>query len=244
MEDARARRWGFELSARLASDTKQLAGTFSPTDKRTQLICASTDLVRQLNFDTACPANLPVQYIEQTLAGYSFTQPNPGKFEFDWNVPASDVGPVTIYVAANAANGDLSQNGDHIYTANYTLTAGAASPSPAITSGGIVNAASQAIPGLPNAAIAQGSIFVINGLNFGTGASVQVTVNGATLAAPIVAVSSTQLTAVMPSTAPAGSGTVTGTVNNQTAPPDPGHIRPPRPRFFPPQPRGAGPPAT
>src|SRR5260370_41494258 len=114
MEDARARRWGFELSARLESNTSQLAGTFSPTDKRTQLICASTDLARQLNFDTACPANLPVQYIEHTQAGYGFTQPNPGKFEFDWNAPASDVGPVTVYVAANAANGDGTQNGDHI----------------------------------------------------------------------------------------------------------------------------------
>src|SRR5260370_27860507 len=217
IDDSKQRRWGFELTARLASDTSQLAGTFSPTDKRTQLICASTDFVKQLNFDTVCPANLPVQYIEQTLAGYSFTQPSPGKFEFDWNVPASDVGPVTIYVAANAANGDLSQNGDHIYTANYTPTAGAASPSPAITSGGIVNAASQAIPGLPNAAIAQGSIFVINGLNFGTGASVQVTVNGATLAAPIVAVSSTQLTAVMPSTAPAGMGMGRARSSNQTS---------------------------
>src|SRR5260370_14999686 len=171
MEDARARRWGFELSARLASDTKQLAGTFSPTDKRTQLICASTDLVRQLNFDTACPANLPVQYIEQTLAGYSFTQPNPGKFEFDWNVPASDVGPVTIYVAANAANGDLSQNGDHIYTANYTLTAGPASPAPAITSRGLVKPACQAIPVPPQAGVAPVSMLRLHRSKLCTGAA-------------------------------------------------------------------------
>src|SRR5260370_42272615 len=129
----------------------------------------------------------------------------------------SAVCPVSIYVSAHVRFFFNDPAATEIYTANYTLTAGAASPSPAITSGGVVNAASQAIPGLPNAAIAQGSIFVINGLNFGTGASVQVTVNGATLAAPIVAVSSTQLTAVMPSTAPAGSGAGTVTVNNQTS---------------------------
>src|SRR5207248_3270201 len=45
IEDPKAKKWGFELTARLASDPKQMAGTFSPTDKRTQLICSSTDFV-------------------------------------------------------------------------------------------------------------------------------------------------------------------------------------------------------
>jgi uncharacterized protein (TIGR03437 family) len=196
-------------------------------------MCSSKDLVQQLNFNTACPANLPLEYIEHTLAGYSAIQANPGKYEFDWNPPATDVGSVTIYVAANAANGDLTQNGDHIYTASYSLTAaGAAAPSPTISSGGVLNAASQAIPGLPNSAIAQGSIFIINGTTLGpaspvqalgtlttslAGTSVQVTVNGTSLAAPVSAVSSTQVTAIMPSGAPVGSGTVTVAFNGQTS---------------------------
>ena len=238
INDSKERRWGFELTARLDSDVTKMAGSFSPTDKRTQLMCASRDLVQQLNFNTACPANLPLEYIEHTLAGYSAIQPNPGKYEFDWNPPATDVGSVTIYVAANAANGDLTQNGDHIYTATYSLTAaGAAAPSPTISSGGVLNAASQAIPGLPNSAIAQGSIFIINGTTLGpsspvqailpplqtslAGTSVQVTVNGTSLAAPVSAVSATQVTAIMPSSVPVGSGTVTVAFNGQTSVPAP-----------------------
>jgi uncharacterized protein (TIGR03437 family) len=237
IDDSKERKWGFELTARLASDVTQMAGSFSPTDKRTQLMCSTADFVQFDNFDT-CPANRPLQYIEHTLAGYSFTQPSPGQYEFDWNVPETDIGPVTIFVAANAANGDLTQNGDHIYTANYTLTAGAGggSATPSITSGGVRNAASQAIPGLPNAAIAQGSIFTIKGTNLGpaaaavsgnplqttlAGTSVQVTVNGASVAAPVSAASATQVTAIMPSTAATGSGTVTVTMNGQASATEP-----------------------
>jgi uncharacterized protein (TIGR03437 family) len=241
IDDSKQRRWGFELTARLDSDVTQVAGTFTPTDSRTQLMCSSKDLVQQLNFNKACPANLPLEYIEQTLTGYSAIQANPGKYEFDWSPPATDVGSVTIYVAANAANGDLTQNGDHIYTATYSLTAAGAAPSPAITSGGVLTAASQAIPGLPNSVIAQGSIFIINGNTLGSasaaqaglplqtslaGTSVQVTVNGTSLAAPISAISSTQVTAIMPSAIPPGSGTVTVTFNGQTSAPAPVQIAP------------------
>jgi uncharacterized protein (TIGR03437 family) len=220
--DPTARRWGFELTARLASDSTKMAGTFSPTDKLTQLICSSADLVRQQNAATACPANLPLSYIEHTLTGYNLLQPNPGKYEFDWNPPASDVGPVIIYVAANAANGDLTQNGDHIYSATYTLPVGAAAPppppAPTISDGGVLNAASLAPAGLPNGAIAQGSLFVINGSNLGPdGASVQVSVNGSNVSAPITTASANQITAVMPSSASTGSATVTVSVNGQAS---------------------------
>ncbi len=222
IDDAAQRRWGFELTARLSSDTTKMAGTFSPTDRFTQLICSTLDLIRQQNFATACPANLPLSYIEHTQGGYDRLQPNPGTFEFDWNPPDSDVGEVTIYVAGNAANGDLTSNGDHVYTATYTLVAGGGAPStpptPTITDGGVRNAASLALAGLPNGAIAQGSIFVINGSNLGPdGATVQVSAGGKTVAAPVTAGSANQLTAIMPSSATAGSGTVTVTVNGQAS---------------------------
>jgi uncharacterized protein (TIGR03437 family) len=218
--DPAQRRWGFELTARLASDPTKMAGTFSPTDTFTQLMCASADLVRQVNAASVCPANLPLIYIEHTLAGYDHIQPSPAKYEFDWIPPASDVGPVVIYVAGNAANGDLTQNGDHIYTTNYTLTVGSATPpaTPSINSGGVLNAASQALSGLPDSGLAQGSIFVINGSQLGPdGATVQVSVNGTAVTAPIVAASANQITAIMPSSTPVGSGTVTVTVNGQAS---------------------------
>src|SRR5438045_469377 len=58
IDDSKQRKWGFELTARLASDSSQMAGTFSPTDRFTYLICSTADLIRQQNFNTACPANL------------------------------------------------------------------------------------------------------------------------------------------------------------------------------------------
>src|SRR5436190_6205639 len=242
VEDASQKRWGFELTARLSADPTQMAGTFSPTDNHTQLVCSSADFVRQQNFSTECPSDLPLSYIEHTLQGYNFLQPDPGTYEFDWNPPATDVGPVIIYVAGNAANGDLTQNGDHIYTANYTLTAAtAAPPAPTPTISAVMNAASNAISGLPNSALAQGSIFLINGSNLGpnpaaqsavplqtslAGRSVQVSVNGTSMAAPVVAASAKQITAVMPSAMPSGSGTLTVTLNGHTSAPAPVQVAP------------------
>jgi uncharacterized protein (TIGR03437 family) len=119
--DPAQRRWGFELTAR-TSDPKTMAGTFTPSDGRTQVLCASTNLFNQNPGNPGCPAGLPLQYVEHTLAGYNTIQANPAKYEFDWTPPATNLGNITIYVAANAANGDLKETGDHIYTNKYTLT--------------------------------------------------------------------------------------------------------------------------
>ncbi|OFW09468.1 MAG: hypothetical protein A3H27_02380 [Acidobacteria bacterium RIFCSPLOWO2_02_FULL_59_13] len=106
---------------------------------------------------------------------------------------------------------------------------------PSIASNGILNGASYALPGLPNAGIAQGSIFVIFGQNLGpaslvqvssfplptsqglAGTSVKVTVGGTTVDAIMLYTSAGQVAAVMPSNTPLGSGTVTVTYNNQTS---------------------------
>src|SRR5262249_32512650 len=64
------RAWGFPLTARLASVTATLAGGFQSTDKNTLLMCASSNLFQQqdIAFSSskaqACPANMPLQYIE------------------------------------------------------------------------------------------------------------------------------------------------------------------------------------
>ncbi len=103
---------------------------------------------------------------------------------------------------------------------------------PMIT-GGPVNAASYVIQGLPNANIAQGSMFVLFGNNIGppeianafnfplpttlSGTSIQVTVGGtATKAIMLFAVSS-QVAAILPSTTQIGSGTLTLAFNGQTS---------------------------
>ncbi len=66
----------------------------------------------------------------------------PYTYTFTWTPPATNVGNITIYVAANAGVGNPpSQTGDHIYSTQYTLTPfGWRRSTPAIMSGGIVNA--------------------------------------------------------------------------------------------------------
>lgn len=41
---------------------------------------------------------------------------------FTWTAPATNVGPVTFYVASNVTDNDGTWNGDAIYTSNVTLT--------------------------------------------------------------------------------------------------------------------------
>jgi uncharacterized protein (TIGR03437 family) len=144
--DPQARRWGFEASARQRSDNAQ-AGTLRSLDANAQVFAASG-----------------VQYVSHTLAG---TRPNTtesAQFAFEWTAPASAVGEVTFYVAANAANGNnQADTGDRIYTANSTLTAaaGGGGQRPAISDSGVSNGASFQPP------IASKAWFQVKGTNFG-----------------------------------------------------------------------------
>jgi uncharacterized protein (TIGR03437 family) len=136
--DSAQRAWGFQLTTRLASNTATQAGSFSFTDANTLLMCTAANLQSFTaqcknsgsdscsNSNTTCPANTALQYIEHSLTGYTASRGHTGSqtYEFDWTPPATAQGNVTLYVAGNAANGDLTVNGDHIYTTTYTLTPG------------------------------------------------------------------------------------------------------------------------
>src|SRR2546426_567837 len=52
------RRWGFQLTARLASNTKTRAGTLAPIDGNTQVLCSLANTL-EVN---PCPANPVLQY--------------------------------------------------------------------------------------------------------------------------------------------------------------------------------------
>ena len=106
---------------------------------------------------------------------------------------------------------------------------------PSVAPGGIVNHFSYASPGLPNADIAQGSIFDIYGTNIGpatlaqfagfpiptviANTSVQITVNGTSVDVYLFFVSAGQIVGVLPSSTPVGTGTLTVTVNGQRSAP-------------------------
>lgn len=46
-------------------------------------------------------------------------------FSFNWTAPSTDIGPVTMYVAGNCANGTGSAAGDYIYTMNQVINSDA-----------------------------------------------------------------------------------------------------------------------
>jgi len=106
-----------------------------------------------------------------------------------------------------------------------------ASAAPEIVS--VENAASNIAPGLPNASIAQGAIFVVKGYSLGpatltmapkafqstslSNTSITVTVNGVTVHALMYYASANQLAALLPSNTPTGAGELTVTYSGQTS---------------------------
>ena len=117
---------------------------------------------------------------------------------------------------------------------------GRASAQSAVTVSAVLNGASYALPGLPNSGIAQGSIFIVFGQNLGpaaivqvnkfplptvppglAGTSIKVTVAGTTVDAIMLYTLATQVAAVLPSSTPLGTGTLTLTYNGQTSDPAP-----------------------
>ena len=98
----------------------------------------------------------------------------------------------------------------------------------------VANAASNLMAGLPNAGIAQGSIFIAQGSGLGpagisiasspfqttllSGTSVAVTVNGTTVNAPMYYTLAGQVAALLPSNTPTGTGTITVTYNGTAGP--------------------------
>ena len=130
--DPTQQRWGFELFARLNSDLeKAQAGDFNPVDNLTQVICED---------NSPKPCATGVLFVTHTAAGTRNGQKGGATFQFDWMPPATNAGPVTLYVAGNAANGNGQPTGDLIYTSSMQLTPVAAS-APSIAAGNVVSSA-------------------------------------------------------------------------------------------------------
>src|SRR5260370_32857865 len=140
--DPMQQRWGFELTARLNSDLENgQAGDLTPVDNFTQVICEDA---------APKPCSSGVSFIQHTSAGTRNGTKGGGTFQFDWTPPSADVGPVTFYVAGNAANRDDTPGGDLIYTSSVQLNP-AVPAAPSVTTGNIVSAAtSVAGPLAPN----------------------------------------------------------------------------------------------
>jgi len=137
VSDSQQRRWGFQLSARLAgSPATGQAGELASADALTQVICANGRPI-------PCASASTIQFITHTSQGTRNGTTGSVSFEFDWTPPAEATGRITLYAAGNAANGDGRNTGDRIYTTSIDLDPVAAAPRPSISAErGVVNAAS------------------------------------------------------------------------------------------------------
>ena len=115
-----AARWGFQITIREQSDETLSSGTFAvPSPWRPpSKWCATTD--RSMDPPAPCGDNINRQFAEHLNA------PNRRwrlgvEFDVLWTPPEQEVGRLEVYVAAVAANGDGTPQGDHVYTFTQTL---------------------------------------------------------------------------------------------------------------------------
>lgn len=100
LQDPGQKRWGFELVA--LDDAGANAGLLASTGATVQ---TSTDAAGRI-------------YAKHTNAGsFSGTANGPVSWTVNWTAPAAGRGTVAFYAAGNAANNNLSNSGDFIYTA-------------------------------------------------------------------------------------------------------------------------------
>lgn len=151
-EDTTKFRVGFQLTARSGDGCGQPGS----------LAAASSDdgggIVDRSG--TCGPASSQVQWVTHQTPrnGSSAT------FAVDWTAPAEDVGPVTIAVAANGADGGQDTRNDNIYTLQAVLQPGAAAPAaPVISDGGVTSLGDSETPLTTGAA---GGIAMISGTGF------------------------------------------------------------------------------
>lgn len=166
INDPAARNFGFQLTVRLASNSRTNAGTLTNDNAGTFVWCSTADFTRQQEKPTAgCPANQPIESIQQ---GAPINAPN-NSWVVLWDPPATAQGEVVVYVSGNGANGNGQNSGDRIYTNSYRLQpatggGGGGGNRPTISAGGVITA------GAFGAAttIAPGSWIEIYGANLAT----------------------------------------------------------------------------
>lgn len=136
--DTKMKSYGFELTARSGTAGTTQAGDFNPADANTQAICADGSAKAT---NKACPAPFTIEDIEHTLTGWSNSISTKGSFTYtvNWTPPATAVGNVTMYIAANCGTGGPAVTPTDVYLANVVLTPAASNPNaPAITANGVV----------------------------------------------------------------------------------------------------------
>jgi len=215
--DATAAIFGFEMTARLDNaPNAQQAGSFTAGTNQ-KVVCSDNNIQPA----GGCGGS-GIQWLEHSQPSLTNT------IAVQWTAPAAGSGNVHIYVSANAANGDNSRQGDHIYATDYVLTPASTASANVPQISGIANAAS----GLPGSEA--GSWITISGSNFATASATwdnaiitnvfPTTLNGVTVSidgrpAPISFVNQNQINALVPATATLGNVNVVVSNTNGSSTP-------------------------
>jgi len=150
-----ARRWGFQLTARIVSDESKPAGTFSASPD-VSIVCGPDG--------RPAPCESAVEFVNQSATATFDNRAGPVTWEIEWTPPSGDVGDVILYAAGLAANNDRSVAGDWTYTAKLRVENEGSCPGttrrPALTA--IVNGASFD----RNQPIGMNGMITLWGLNF------------------------------------------------------------------------------
>jgi uncharacterized protein (TIGR03437 family) len=120
VQNPNASRWGFQLTIREQNNETLSAGTFTIPATSTSFEQVACDDGTQYGSPGPCAGNIARQFAEHLNAPRGATGT---AFEFDvlWTPPEQEVGRVQLYVAAVAANGDGTPQGDRVYTYTQVL---------------------------------------------------------------------------------------------------------------------------
>jgi uncharacterized protein (TIGR03437 family) len=109
------RRWGFQLTARLASDPTKQAGTFR-SSADAQVKCDDGSLR-----GSPQPCDGKLEFAMHTASSTRAGTPGGADWWVQWIPPATDVGDIVIYAAGNAADASSSNVGDRVYTTSTKI---------------------------------------------------------------------------------------------------------------------------
>src|SRR5207249_4897262 len=116
--DPTARRWGFELTAIDAGGASTLVGNLTITDMVNTWKRVASDSGKSR------------AYISHTEDGTFLGKTGSNSWSFNWTAPAASVGDVTFYAAGNAADGQVTPEGDYIYATSAVAKAAVANHPP------------------------------------------------------------------------------------------------------------------
>lgn len=103
-------RWGFELTPVQQANGRGI-GALVPSSPGQQVVAGSNPFGSR-------------KYLEHTDQGVHDGEVGSVEWVCTWVAPPADSGPVTFFVAGNAANGDATPFGDHIFTTSASMTSG------------------------------------------------------------------------------------------------------------------------